>query len=728
LLLVVAASALLWRLRVVGSQSVAIDWWGNSDQYDYFYPVYRLAAERLKHGHLPLWNPNQLAGEPFLATAEVAVFYPPNLLHLVLPIERSMQVLAFGHLLLASVLVYWLCRVLDISREASAIGGIGYAWSSYVVGAHLWPPYLAVLTWFPLPLIGIALIHRERVRLGTSCLALGTALILLTGSFPIAFFGVQATGAYAAWNVTRRWRGGSAREIVVHVSILGLAVTAGVLLSAAQLAPALELVRLASRNPGGLTPEQIEPLGVLTPDIFWRLFAPAIGGSGYPGTAILLLLPAALLKSRLRSEALFFLTLAIVFALLSLGSATPLFTLYCKLPGADMVRYPGRAMCLFTLGACVVAAIGADNLLAHTPRALAQRWQAPALVVAFAAILRLLDLHLPVIGLVSSALVLAACALLPGRWQRVGLIVTCCVLVADLALVPPTQDVQIWQPGALDQLHLLRSHYEKLAPQLGQGRVLVSPSWAFVATAPRVVAMHGLRVFENYEPLSMQRYADYATYLQHGRLYSPGATKHAYGGKLEDAGILHRRLLAAAGVRAIAHPGGYPGMPPQLDVDWIAGALPRAYLVHGLRSAKNPAATLRSLARGALGRNLAALEGLPPAAAMPPSALSLIERVRILNDEPERVRIEAVVERAAALILLDTDYPGWHASVDGKAARIYNANYLFRAVLLGPGRHRVTFRYAPQSVYLGLELACAGALLLTVFCAGYRPKSRVAAA
>jgi hypothetical protein len=237
--------------------------------------------------------------------------------------------------------------------------------------------------------------------------------------------------------------------------------------------------------------------------------------------------------------------------------------------------------------------------------------------------------------------------------------------------------------------------------------------------------MHGLKVFENYEPLSLQRYADYATYLQHGRPYSPGAAKGAYGGALEaDAGILYRRLLAAAGVRAIARPWGYPGMPPQLDVEWIAGALPRAYLVHGLRTATNASATLRSLAHGRLGRNVAALEELPASAAMPASALGLIERVRILNDEPERVRIEAVVERPAGLVLLDADYPGWQASVDGKAARIYNANYLFRAVLLGPGRHHVTFRYAPRSVYLGLELACAGALLLAAFCASLRSKSR----
>src|SRR5260221_13895403 len=37
-------------------------------------------AERLAQGEVPLWNPYNYAGHPFLADTQSAVFYPPRLL------------------------------------------------------------------------------------------------------------------------------------------------------------------------------------------------------------------------------------------------------------------------------------------------------------------------------------------------------------------------------------------------------------------------------------------------------------------------------------------------------------------------------------------------------------------------------------------------------------------------------------------------------------------------
>lgn len=90
-----------------------------------------------------------------------------------------------------------------------------------------------------------------------------------------------------------------------------------------------------------------------------------------------------------------------------------------------------------------------------------------------------------------------------------------------------------------------------------------------------------------------------------------------------------------------------------------------------------------------------------------PSAFS----VTFLLDEPDRIVLDARTDRAAYLVLADAYFPGWEATVGGQAVPILRANFYARAVSMGPGRHRVEFRYRPRSFRLGLAATVASALL-----------------
>src|SRR5439155_8571936 len=100
-----------------------------------------------------------------------------------------------------------------------------------------------------------------------------------------------------------------------------------------------------------------------------------------------------------------------------------------------------------------------------------------------------------------------------------------------------------------------------------------------------------------------------------------------------------------------------------------------------------------------------------------PGSPAAEEGVRLVAYEPDRVEVDAQLTRAGFLVVTDTHYPGWRADVDGVAVRNLRADYLFRAVALGPGEHRVVFRYQPRwrpfawaLSGLGLALAAAPAL------------------
>jgi hypothetical protein len=82
----------------------------------------------------------------------------------------------------------------------------------------------------------------------------------------------------------------------------------------------------------------------------------------------------------------------------------------------------------------------------------------------------------------------------------------------------------------------------------------------------------------------------------------------------------------------------------------------------------------------------------PPAPGQPASIKSYTS---------QDVQIEASLDRSGILVLNDTAYPGWVADVDGRSAEWFVANYMFRGVLLPPGRHIVRFRYRPKSFRWG---------------------------
>ena len=69
--------------------------------------------------------------------------------------------------------------------------------------------------------------------------------------------------------------------------------------------------------------------------------------------------------------------------------------------------------------------------------------------------------------------------------------------------------------------------------------------------------------------------------------------------------------------------------------------------------------------------------------------------VQVVSYQPEQIELDVTLDAPGVLVLADTWYPGWQATVDGVPAALLRANYLFRAVLLPAGQHRVQFDYRP---------------------------------
>jgi hypothetical protein len=92
-----------------------------------------------------------------------------------------------------------------------------------------------------------------------------------------------------------------------------------------------------------------------------------------------------------------------------------------------------------------------------------------------------------------------------------------------------------------------------------------------------------------------------------------------------------------------------------------------------------------------------------------------VRPAQVLSYASREVKIDAAADRPALLVLNDSDYPGWKVDVDGRRAHWITANYMFRGVLLPPGRHLVRFTYAPASFFAGAAISGAALLALAGF-------------
>src|SRR5689334_14019615 len=86
--------------------------------------------QRLTAGEVPLWNPYNNGGLPFLADTQAAVFYPPRLATIGLSkltggwSYHALELEMTAHVLLYSLLMYLLVRRMTLSKAGSIFGAL----------------------------------------------------------------------------------------------------------------------------------------------------------------------------------------------------------------------------------------------------------------------------------------------------------------------------------------------------------------------------------------------------------------------------------------------------------------------------------------------------------------------------------------------------------------------------------------------------------------------------
>ena len=411
--LAATTAAFAWKLIFTGLVVIGYD------TMAYMYPYRVFAAEALRQGRVPLWNPWIFFGVPFLANLQSAVFYPLHALFLVLPGPFAMNASVVLHFFLAAWFAALAARgIARLDWWSAGVAGVLYGFSGFVgaqVG-HL--NQLNAAAWLPLAALTMhrALdAHAVRWAVATGMIL---AVQLLAGHAQESYMTVVALAAYVAfhvavvaWTLTLPsraphgdrlgvWarslrdaapivasrltdgplRGGAAlrwrawwRHAAWSGVLLGIAGVFAGGIAAVQALPTTELTAVSIRA-GGMSFGEAISFSLPPRELFvgllptFGLAAPTsnefLGWVGFSGATLVL----AGITFRARQPAvLFFALLALVALLLALGNHTPIYGSIFRLPGMNLFRVPARWLFLATFGASIVGGAGFSFLRAPSP-------------------------------------------------------------------------------------------------------------------------------------------------------------------------------------------------------------------------------------------------------------------------------------------------------------------------------------------------------------------------
>ena len=96
----------------------------------------------------------------------------------------------------------------------------------------------------------------------------------------------------------------------------------------------------------------------------------------------------------------------------------------------------------------------------------------------------------------------------------------------------------------------------------------------------------------------------------------------------------------------------------------------------------------------------------------PRSSAQLNGSVDIVSLKPGKWVMDVEAPAASFVVISQTNYPGWHVSVNNKPAHLYQTNHAFQGVAVPPGRSRIVLEFWPASLMFGAGISfCAIALI-----------------
>ena len=690
------------------------------------YPVAYYFRESFWRGEIPLWNPLNNCGVPFLAQWNTQVLYPPALFYLLLPLSWSLGVFCLLHLFWGGLGMFMLAQRWTQNRFAAAFAGIVFAFNGVMLNDLMWLSNLAGFCWMP----WVVWLTERAWREGGSTIspaAVAGALQMLSGGAEAVLLTWVLLGALSLMELIRGEfprRGILLRTCVIALLIGGM--------SAAQLLPFFDLLDYSRRQQdisAGMWPMPITgwanffvPLfhchssqGVFMQDSqFWT-------NSYYVGAATVVFALSAPWRAKRRGRVWLLMTLVLFCFTLTLGEATPVYGWFIRHVSAlGLIRYPIKfvilpVFALPLLAACFLSEKSNDDRGKISGRAWIWIWAA-----AFVLILALTAWHMLtappdderkivlINGLMRAvfftAIILAwflagnTPGLKPRRvWQVLFLMLVWLDLFRQIPL-PHTAGNAVYQPGlprhgTAPQWGVARAQIPSPVRNKFQHRFLRDPATDYFGR--RFALAHDCNLLDDIpkcDGFYSLYLSDYAVLFYN--FYNDGQPAEP----LQDFLGVSQVLVLETN-----------------RFDWLLRATFLPLLTAGQQPRfADDLTTLHMLTNADFHPRQ---EVYLPLEAKSFVTVSNVAAVKLSAVQYSAQRIEASVETAAPamVVVAQTYYHLWRAYVDGQPTRLWRANYAFQALAIPAGSHQVKLVYEDRRFRLGMMIS----LISLVICVSF---------
>ena len=712
------------------------------------YPWRWLAVSEMREGRAPLWNPYTHAGSPLEGNLQSAPFYPLNILLFIAPFHAGWTALVILQPLLAGLFMFGYLGSLRLRNEARLLGGIVYAFCGFSMVWLEWNTVGHVALWLPAVLlikehILATLQGHSAIR---KLLLLFAALVTVESSYWLA--GHPQTAFYV-WIVTniylfaRCWQTVRVmpidkkkrylRRLLVFFSLATLTIGALVSVQAYEfLKFTLYSSRASDQAAWELNEGWFIPLNhlvqFLAPDFFGNPATLNYWGTwnyleltGYIGVAPLIFALTAVMFRRDR-KTLFFGILGLLGLLFALPTPLAKLPFQLSLPFIATSQ-PTRLLSVIDFSLAVLAALGMDAVIKkqilfkqamkviillgivyaglwfyvmNGRNAAFSTMDDPGIIrdqfENFSTSMR--NLILPTALYLSSSvlIVLLVRAIRVFREIRGFRVfaVSCLLLIVSFDLLrfgwkftPFSRQEYLYPQSALLQY---------LQERDGKGEVFRIMSTDRRILPPNVSVMYGLQTVDGYDPLFLTDYAELmSAWVRNEADISPYQfnriiTPQNYDSRLAD--LLNVRFILSFDELSSEKLVPVFGEGKTILYENIQ-AFPRAYLAESVVRAEDKQQAIEllfdetvDLQKTAVVYDTIGIGEVP---------IEDDENAAILDYSSSRIRIQVNASADRLLVLSDSYYPSWRATIDGEDTKIYKTNYAFRGVVVPEGDHTVEF-------------------------------------